>query len=262
PQTVEQSEPPDRLSVHRCVVPKEVLARILRVRERRFRPIEQGVRVLSVVRVERHSGSDRQPYLLLQQVERLVEQGVDAAHERVGLVAPAVELPLHGGVRAAAEIREAARLVEMVLEPLRRELQREIARAPAETVVQDAQSLDVEHEDRERLAVGVADGLGKPLQIQSTLRQRGDRIEVLQEARGILAVQVLKRERDVARYLPQELQLLRTEYLRLRRVQVQHADRRLVEEQRQRSRRPNTDLPQALALGRRRIRLVILGHDG
>src|SRR5690606_19358088 len=124
----------DRLGVHGRVVPKEVLASVLRVRERRLRPIQQRARVLSVVRIERHSGSDRQSYLLLQQVERLVEQRVNAAHERVGLVAPAFELRVHCGVRAASEIRKTARLAEMALEPLGRELQREIARAAAETV--------------------------------------------------------------------------------------------------------------------------------
>ncbi len=114
-------------------------------------------------------------------------------------------------------------------------LQQQVADAPAEGIIDEAQPLDVHHDHRMTRA-GTDRQRDQPLHAlaeQWPLGKAGLRIEVRQEARAGVALQILQAEGKVAGDIAQHSQLLAADHIGVARRQHQHRDGGAVDGQRQ-----------------------------
>ncbi len=203
--------------------------------ERGFGVLHQRGGIRAVIGAQRktraHSDWNAVPF----DHERLAEQFLHLLlADRPDFLAAARALRAQQGKGAAIEVRDLVGLREVLLQAIRHMLQQQVAGAAPEGIIDDAQALDVHDDDRVMglLAHSTHHAL-RALAEQRPLGQARLRIEVRQEARLVVTLQVLQAEREVAGHLPEHVQFLGADGAGILRGQQQHADGSAVHQQRQ-----------------------------
>ncbi len=147
-QLVFQREPFRDVAVHLDLIVQILLAGLLRLLQRRLRPLDQGVAVRPVHREERQSGFEGSPDGAPFDVEDVAKDG--AFQQRSDTVRGRFDLRQNHGEGSSTQVADALIVVDVMLEAVRDPLQQQVADVTPETVVDVAEVHDIESHHRRR----------------------------------------------------------------------------------------------------------------
>src|SRR6185437_873352 len=148
--------------------------------QRCFGAIDQGIRVVAILGVQRDAAACRDGHVLALQREWLREESVEMLVEGLYVACVGPVHRLQQRERAAAEVRQMLRVLEPPLETVGEQLQKLIAAVAAEGVIDGAEILQVEHRDRvlRAGAAGLLEYPAESLAEEGALRQTRQHVEI------------------------------------------------------------------------------------